>query len=100
MLDFGRNISCARHSCLPLNRTQCLALAALAGTERFADWPGTRVTLSPATAPNGKPTIRITAAPTATDGTPPPVEPSVESAADPLPTAEWNDIQPAKPAAA
>jgi hypothetical protein len=60
VLDFGRSIGCARHSRLPLNRAQCLALAALAGSERFADWPGLRVTLHPATAPNGKPTIRIT----------------------------------------
>jgi hypothetical protein len=102
ILDFGRSIGCARHGRLPLNRTQCLAIAALAGSERFADWPGLRVTLHPATAPNGKPTIRITAAPSAPaggNGAPPaPVE--TAAAADALPTAEWDDIQPAKPAAA
>lgn len=42
-----------------------------------------------ATAPNDKPTIRITAA--CANGTP-------AAAPDTLPTAEWDDIQPAKPA--
>jgi hypothetical protein len=43
--------------------------AALAGSDNvpvghaFAGWPGLRVTLHPATAPNGKPTIRIAADP-------------------------------------
>jgi hypothetical protein len=102
VLDFGRSKR------LPLNRTQCLALAALAGSERFADWPGLRVTLHPATAPNGKPTIRITApvlspaegapaAPAAGNGAPPA---PVATATDPLPTADWDDIRPAIPAAA
>lgn len=95
ILDFGRSKR------LPLNQTQCHALASVAASDRFADWPGLRITLSPATAPNGKPTINvsagqaITAAPAPANGAPP-AEPSPPPAAGPLPTADWNDIQPAK----
>jgi hypothetical protein len=67
-------------------------IGAIAGSDPFAEWPGTRITLSPATAPNGKPTIRITAAPTDHNGAPP-----VEPSADSLPTAEWDDNQSANP---
>lgn len=102
ILDFGRSKR------LPLNRTQCLALAALAGSERFADWPGLRITLHPASAPNGKPTIHITApvlspaegaVPAAGNGSPPRTEASVAPTVEPLPTAEWDDIQSARPTA-
>lgn len=48
---------------LILNKTQCGALAAICGSERLADWPGHTVQLTPATAPNGKPTIAIRADP-------------------------------------
>jgi len=44
---------------LILNSTQATQIAEIAKTERFAQWPGTAVTLIPATAPNGKPTIGI-----------------------------------------
>ncbi len=45
---------------LILNRTMCKALIELTGTERLGEWAGATVTLSPATAPNGKETILIT----------------------------------------
>ncbi len=41
------------------NKTQVQALATILGTERFGDWIGKTVTLAPATAPNGKPTIAV-----------------------------------------
>ena len=44
------------------NKTQCLALAEITGKDAFADWPGHSITLGPATAPNGKPTIAVAAA--------------------------------------
>ena len=44
---------------LILNKTQCKQLTALAGSERFEDWIGRSVSLSPARAQNGKPTIEI-----------------------------------------
>ena len=44
---------------LILNKTMCRAILAIAGSERFIDWVGQRVTLAPATAPNGRPTIDI-----------------------------------------
>lgn len=44
---------------LILNKTQCKALVAITGSERFADWVGCEVQLAPATAPNGKPTIGV-----------------------------------------
>ena len=44
------------------NKTQALALAALAGSERFEDWVGCRVKLAPGRAQNGKSTIVILAA--------------------------------------
>ncbi len=45
-----------------LNKTQSLAIAAILESERFSDWPGKRICLVPATAPNGKPTVEIVAA--------------------------------------
>ena len=45
------------------NKTQARRLADLTGTEAFAAWVGHRVTLKPAVAQNGKPTIAIDAAP-------------------------------------
>jgi hypothetical protein len=47
---------------LVANKTQCHALAVVAGTERFDKWPGTVVTLSPGRAPNGKETIVVSSA--------------------------------------
>jgi hypothetical protein len=46
-----------------LNKTQCQALTDLTGSERFTDWVGRVITLAPATAQNGKPTIAIRPAP-------------------------------------
>ena len=46
---------------LILNRTMCKALIAITNTERLGEWTGHSVTLAPATAPNGKDTILITA---------------------------------------
>lgn len=57
ILDFGRSKR------LILNKTQCLAVADIAGTEVFADWPGVRIELRPGRARNGKPTIVITPPP-------------------------------------
>lgn len=45
---------------LILNKTMCRALIELTGTERLGEWAGHSITLSPATAPNGKDTIKIT----------------------------------------
>lgn len=45
------------------NKTQARRLAELTQTEAFAAWAGHRVTLKPAVAQNGKPTIAIDAAP-------------------------------------
>jgi len=44
---------------LCLNKTQCQAIADIAQSEFFEAWPGTVITLSPAVARNGKPTIMI-----------------------------------------
>lgn len=41
------------------NKTQLKAMEEITGSERFADWPGARVHLQPAIAPNKKPTIEI-----------------------------------------
>ncbi len=46
---------------LILNKTMCQALIQATGTERLGEWAGRSITLSPATAPNGKDTILITA---------------------------------------
>lgn len=46
---------------LVLNKTQALALAAATGSEIFADWIGTAVSLRPGRSPNGKPTVVISA---------------------------------------
>lgn len=47
------------HKQLVLNKTQAQAIMNLAGSERFADWPGVAVVLTEGRAPNGKPTITI-----------------------------------------
>jgi hypothetical protein len=47
---------------LILNKTQCKQLAEITGSERFEEWVGRSVSLAPATAQNGKPTIAIRAA--------------------------------------
>ena len=57
---------------LILNATQCTQIAEIAESERFADWPSTRVTLAPGSAPNGKPTIIIRTAPAPTNKETPP----------------------------
>jgi hypothetical protein len=46
---------------LILNKTMCQALISITHTERLGEWPGHSITLAPATAPNGKDTILITA---------------------------------------
>ena len=56
------------------NKTQARRLAELTRTEAFADWAGHRVTLKPAVAQNGKPTIAIDAAPAAGNGNQKPQE--------------------------
>lgn len=48
---------------LPLNKTQCMALEAITGTDDYTAWPGTAVQLAPGRARNGKPTIVISAPP-------------------------------------
>jgi len=48
---------------LILNKTHCVTLAALTGTEDYTTWTGHQVTLSPAVAPNGKGTITISGVP-------------------------------------
>jgi hypothetical protein len=48
---------CARR--LILNKTMCRSLVNLTRSERFADWPGATISLAPATAPNGRPTIAV-----------------------------------------
>jgi hypothetical protein len=57
VLDFGRSKR------LPLNPTQCHDLTDIAQSERFEEWPGTRITLRPGISHNGKQTIAITPAP-------------------------------------
>ena len=54
----------ATHKALIANKSQCRALAQLANSERFADWPGVAVQLAPGRAQNGKATILIQAPPT------------------------------------
>jgi hypothetical protein len=44
---------------LILNKTMCQALIAITKTERLGEWAGHSITLAPAMAPNGKPTIKI-----------------------------------------
>lgn len=51
------------HKRLILNKTQAQAIATLARSEVFADWPGQRIQLIAGRAPNGKPTIVISQAP-------------------------------------
>ena len=48
---------------LIVNKTQAKRLAEVTKTEAFADWAGHRVTLKPAVAQNGKPTIGIDPSP-------------------------------------
>lgn len=57
VLDFGRSKR------LPLNKTQALAVADIAQSRTFTDWPETAVTLRPGMARNHKATITITPAP-------------------------------------
>ena len=57
VLDFGRTKR------LILNKTQCQAVADIAQSERFEDWPDVRLTLHPGHARNGKATIIINPAP-------------------------------------
>jgi hypothetical protein len=47
---------------LILNKTQCKQLIEITGSERFEEWVGRSISLAPATAQNGKPTIAIRAA--------------------------------------
>lgn len=56
VLDFGRSKN------LILNKTQATAVSEIAGTETLTAWRGTRITLRPAIAKNGKATINITTA--------------------------------------
>jgi hypothetical protein len=70
---------------LILNATQATQIAEIAGSSRFTDWPGTRVTLAPGTAPNGKPTITIRTAPAPADSVPaPPEDPAPVPSGRPL----------------
>ena len=46
---------------LILNKTQCKQLIEITGSERFEEWVGRSISLAPATAQNGKPTIAIRA---------------------------------------
>lgn len=62
---------------LALNKTQCLAIADITGSEAFSDWHGRAITLRPGTARNGKPTIDIL----------PPPAPEPAPAANPAPDA-------------
>jgi len=41
------------------NKTQCKALAQITGTDLFEGWKDVQITLAPAMASNGKPTIAI-----------------------------------------
>lgn len=50
------------------NKTQCEAIWAATQSEKFADWVGKAVILTPGIAPNRKPTIIISAAPIETQG--------------------------------
>jgi len=43
------------------NKTQCLQLAQVCGSQRFAEWVGRAVVLSPGLARNKKPTIIVSA---------------------------------------
>ena len=43
------------------NKTQAHAIAEAAGSRETDDWPGTCIIIGPATAHNGKPTIRVSA---------------------------------------
>lgn len=45
---------------LPLNKTQVGALIKITGTDDYTKWTGTKITITPATAPNRKETITIT----------------------------------------
>jgi hypothetical protein len=59
---------------LIMNKTRCLAMAKIVGSERFADWPGHEIVLAPGRAKNGKDTIAIlppSAAPLRPAPTPP-----------------------------
>lgn len=66
---------------LILNKTQATAVAEIVGSEVYADWVGRRITLRPAIARNGKPTIAIA---------PPPIEKAPTSQATAAPVNELN----------
>ena len=72
-----------------LNKTQTLAIATILDNEDYTQWNGGSICLKAGTAPNGKPTIVITA-PEATE--PPPTAPAHPDAAageqEPHPDAE------------
>lgn len=46
---------------MALNKTQCLALAKITGSEIITDWEGRTIAIRPGVAQNGKPTIYIQA---------------------------------------
>lgn len=48
---------------LILNKSQCMAMLAIAKTEDYTAWAGHQITLTPAVAPNSKQTIAISGAP-------------------------------------
>lgn len=77
ILDFGRSKD------LILNKTQTMEMAAITGTEFFAEWGGTAIRLSPAIARNGKPTIKISSPPAE-----PPAPATTASNDEPATTAE------------
>lgn len=53
---------------LACNKTQCKALGEITGTDLFEGWINAQITLSPAMASNGKPTIAILGAKGEADG--------------------------------
>ena len=48
--------------CLALNKTQASALAEIAGSDAFAEWPGVEVVLGRGESRNHRPTITVGAA--------------------------------------
>lgn len=48
---------------LILNKTQCISLIQITGSEVFSDWIGREIVLAPGKAANGKPTIVIRSVP-------------------------------------
>lgn len=78
-----------------LNKTQATAITEATGTGTYHTWPGTRITIAPGTAPNGKATIIITRA---SAGAPQPPPPSVDTTTgeitDPSDDDEFNKMFP------